>query len=98
MLNINKNNIKLQIWDTVILDLLRRGRRASSPSPEATTETPLERWSVTISPVGRALTTCRDGLSKQRLTATSLCTSSLWETKQIANKSNYCLIQEKSVI
>lgn len=68
LLKFKENNIKLQIWDTVMLYSLRLARRASRPSPEDTTGTPSEQLSFTISPTGTASRTSPSGSRKPRPT------------------------------
>lgn len=68
LLKFKENNIKLQIWDTVLLYPLRQARRASRPSPEDTTEMPSEQWSSTTSPTGTASRTSPSGSRRPRPT------------------------------
>lgn len=74
MLNINKNNIKLQIFDTVIIHILRLDKKALSPSPEATTEIQLVQSCAMTLPTDRPSFTLKNGSKKPQLTAINPCT------------------------
>lgn len=98
MLNISKNNIKLQIWDTVITPLFRLGSRASNRSPEGIIETLSEPWYAMTSRADRASTTCRSGLRRRQATGINLSISSLSEINRIASKSRCSLIQPEGFV
>lgn len=97
-LAVNKNNIKLQIWDTVPSFSRRRARRASSPSRAATTATPSAPSSATTSPAGRASATCSAGSRRPPATATSRSTSSWWATRPTASTSKQPVTQAQGLL
>lgn len=92
MLNINKNNIKLQIWDTVTSLLFRLDKKVLSPLPEDIIETLLGLLYATISPVDKVLTMYRNGLKRLHLMVTNPCTSSLLEINLTDSMSKIELI------
>jgi hypothetical protein len=95
MITVGDKTIKLQIWDTVHLNLDRPDRSPSSLLLVATTDQQQEPSSFTTSRTASPSTTCPGGWRRPRSTETARWCSSSWATNATWNQSTHRLRQPK---